>query len=101
MLGLKPVTVGRYDVEGQSGPWNADGTDGGAVLGCVETADWIVWEFADGSLQVFNGRSDTGAVHGRSVILYRQAATAPTKPIHVNRDGVVVTGPDVAGVPLP
>jgi len=98
---LEPVTVGRYDVEGQAGPWNVDGSDGGAVLGYVETKDWIVWMYADGAVQVFNGRDANGAVYGRSVIIRRQEAAAPTKPIHIGSDGQIMEGPDIAGVPLP
>lgn len=70
---MKPVTVGRYRQEDFAplAEQVASGEVSDRWLGWVETEDWIVYEHADGSLYVWNGRNHAGGVTGAGVVLER------------------------------
>lgn len=55
---MKPVTIGRYDEAEPVG-----------YTGWIETEDWAMFEALDGSLLVFQGRGESGAVLGEPTIV--------------------------------
>ena len=81
---MKPVTVGRYDVENLppsapavlSDPFGEDAKAGNHCTGWVETEDWILFQRADGALLVWNGREKGGAVlagHTNPTVIHPQS----------------------------
>lgn len=92
---MKPVTVGRYK-PGETMPGEAQVVTGGSPgygnghdwLGWVETEDWILFENENGTITVFNGRTESGAVKGPAVVVFPQESPGHTLlPIVVQSDG--------------
>jgi hypothetical protein len=95
MSHLKPVTVGRYRNEDFEplAELVANGDISDQWNGWVETEDWIVYEHADGSLHVFNGRNEFGGCVGSYVHIGNDGSAF----VHTKQGETCIPSPNESG----